>query len=201
MSCFVFFTSLNSIDHSHSTPGWCTRTPIAVHSSPAYSFSSHPGFLTLHTNLCRHVPLLLCQPFFTGLYFLLQAAWTLTSCPVFSCSNSSGLVSYIDLAENLHTKPWYCRIPPSNCTWMASIFQALCLWKENYLTKRKMTKEREELLLTCTCWRCSQFFLFFYNIYVHIYFIYLAAPALSCGHLGSSIFVVAHELLIVACGI
>lgn len=84
LSCFVLFHFLNSIEHSPSTPGWCTHTHLLpLHSSPACSFSSHPGFLTLHTNLRRHLSLLLCRPFFTGLCFLLQAALDFDLLPSF----------------------------------------------------------------------------------------------------------------------
>lgn len=149
--------------------GW----PFSFHPSLVYkdqSWTTHLFPFTLHLLLSPlvldswpytpiwylHLPLSLCQPtsFSTGLHFLLQAAWTLTSCPVFSCTNSSDGVSYIDLAEHLHTKSQYCRISPANYTWVACIVQALCLGKENYLTKT-MAEEKEKLLLLCTCCTAS----------------------------------------------
>lgn len=89
--------------------GWCIKPGHEPHThshSPftCLFFLSSSWILGPSCQFDVGISLFLCvnpTSFFTGLHFLLQATWTLTSCPVFSCSNSSGLVSYIDLADIL----------------------------------------------------------------------------------------------------
>lgn len=104
-----FFFSLNLDDYFHSAPGWCRKASHEPHTCSqslliCFFFLSLSWILdlTCQFHICISPFLCVnCTSLSTGLHFLLQAAWTLTSHPVFSCTFSSGLISYIYLAENL----------------------------------------------------------------------------------------------------